>query len=82
MYAPWLEQNPDKHIEEHPAYVAFEQFDRARMQGLLDDGQLIKVVFSAVKEMVDLEKDGLDYFGVKFKPPKSDLELELEARGA
>jgi len=36
------------------------------------------VVFSTVKEMVDLEKDGLDYFRVKFKPPKLGFEKALE----
>jgi hypothetical protein len=80
MYSGWLADNPGKNLEQHPAYVAFEQFDRARLQGLLDDSNLIRVVFAAVKEMVDLEKDGLKYFGVRFAPPKSGLEKELESR--
>ena len=79
MYKGWIEQHPGESLEHHPAYVAFEQFDRARLQHTLDDGNLIRVVFSAVKEMVDLEKDGLTYFKVKFKPPKSGLEKALEA---
>jgi len=82
MYKQWVADNPGVPIERHPAYVAFEQFDRARLQGILDDGNLIRVVFSAVKEMVDLEKDGLDYFQVKFRPPKSGFEKALEADGA
>jgi len=82
MYGSWLAANPGKHIEEHPAYAAFEQFDRARLQHLLDDSNLIRVVFSTVKEMVDLEKDGLDYFRVKFKPPKLGFEKALEEDAA
>jgi hypothetical protein len=82
MYEGWMEANPGKHIDQHPAYAAFEQFDRARIQGLLDDSNLVRVVFSAVKEMVDLEKDGLTYFGVRFRPPKSEFEKELEERAA
>ena len=82
MYKGWMEQHPGERIERHPAFLAFENFDRARLQGMLDDGNLIRVVFAAVKEMVDLEKDGLEYFHVKFRPPASGLEKALEADGA
>ena len=82
MYQRFLDENPGSSIEHQPAYAAFEQFDRARLQGVLDDGNLIRVCFSAVKEMVDLEKAGLDWFGVTFKKPPSGLEKELEERGA
>ncbi len=80
LYTSFLTANPGAAIETYPGYMAFEQFDRARLQGALDDGNLIRVVFAAVKEMVDLEKDGLTYFGVKFREPLSGLEKELEAR--
>jgi len=81
MYEKWAEENPDKSIEHHPAYMAFEQFDRARLQGYLERGTLISVCFSAVKEMLNLQEAGLQYFGVSFRPPPSGFERAQEANG-
>ena len=71
MYSGWMAENPDRHIEEAPMYMAYEGFDRARMQGQLDDSPLVRVLFSAVKEMHVLMSDGLKAFKVEFKEPES-----------
>ena len=81
LYTKWLEENPDQAPENHPAYAAFESFDRARMQGVLEKGALVSVCFTAVKEGMSLEQAGLNFFGVKFIPPPSEFEKNVESRG-
>ena len=67
IYRQWMDQNPGGHIEQSPAYGAFEAFDRARMAGQLTDGALVRVAFSAVQELGDLVGQALGAFRVEFK---------------
>jgi len=78
MYTSWKAQNPDQAIEHAPAYSAFEGFDRARLQGQLDDSTLVRVAFSAIFEMNALMDDGLKFFGVTFRPA-TEVEAEKPA---
>lgn len=66
MYRSWMEQNPNGRIEQSPAYAAFEAFDRGRIAGQLEDGNLVRVTFAAVFELQSLVSSALGAFDVEF----------------
>jgi hypothetical protein len=68
LYGP--DVDPNQRGEHNPAYKSFEAFDRARLQGILDKGQMVNVMLSAVKELQDFETDALTFLKVRFTPPK------------
>jgi hypothetical protein len=70
LYGP--EVPPEQRGEKSPAYKAFEAFDRARLQGILDRGDMVNVLLSIVKELQDFETDALAFLKVQFQEPPKD----------
>jgi hypothetical protein len=65
LYGPHVD--PEKRGEKSPAYKAFEAFDRARLQGILDEGYLMAVLLASIMEMRDLEDQGIRFLKLRFK---------------
>lgn len=58
---------PEARGEHNTAYKSYEAFDRLRLQGTLDQGYMMKVLFAAVREMEDIESDALRFLKVRFE---------------
>ena len=68
LYGP--EVDLEQRGEKSPAYTAFEAFDRARLQGILDQGAMVNVLLAAVKELQTFEMDAFGFLKVQFKEAK------------
>lgn len=54
-------------VEGSPIYLIMEGFDRARLSGKLEHGEMIRLLFSLFKEFSNVLDDGMRGFRIEFK---------------
>lgn len=76
LYDPRLP--PDQRGEKSPLYSKFEVFNRGRIQGVLENPKFVGGWFLLLRYLMELEEDGLKFFGVKFRDDAITGEPEEE----